>query len=105
MLDASRSRRLISGVGRLAVICRRIGKLGGVFMSVTTYQGTVENGQVRLAGNVRLPENAKVYVIVPDVESSASGKKIDLAEMVSRMPPDYQVSEESFGEPVGKEEW
>jgi hypothetical protein len=76
-----------------------------MFMSVTTYQGTVENGQVRLAGNIRLPENAKVYVIVPDVESNASGKKFDLAEMISRMPPDYQVVEESFGEPVGKEEW
>ena len=74
-------------------------------MSVTTYQGTVENGQVRLAGDIRLPENAKVYVIVPDVESNVSNKKFDLAEMVSRMPPDYQVSEESFGEPVGKEEW
>ena len=74
-------------------------------MSVVTYQGTVENGQVRLAGDVRLPENAKVYVVVPDVESNVSGKKFDLAEMVSRMPPDYQASEESFGEPVGKEEW
>jgi hypothetical protein len=74
-------------------------------MSVTTYQGTVENGQVRLAGNIRLPENAKVYVIVPDVESNMSSKKFDLAEMISRMPPDYQAREESFGEPVGKEEW
>ena len=74
-------------------------------MSVMTYQGTVENGQVRLAGDVRLPENARVYVVVPDVESNVSGKKFDLAEMVSRMPPDYEASEESFGEPVGKEEW
>jgi hypothetical protein len=74
-------------------------------MSVTTYQGIVENGQVRIAGNVRLPENAKVYIILPDVEANASGKKFDLAEMISRMPSDYQVSEESFGEPVGKEEW
>ena len=74
-------------------------------MSVTTYQGTVENGQVRLAGDIRLPENIRVYVVVPDDEPSGSGKKIDLAEMVSRMPPDYQVVEESFGEPVGKEEW
>lgn len=74
-------------------------------MSVTTYQGTVENGQVRLAGDVRLPENATVYVVVPDDEPNEGGKKFDLAEMVSRMPPDYQVVEESFGEPVGKEEW
>jgi len=74
-------------------------------MSVTTYQGTVENGQVRLAGDVRLPENVKVYVVVPDVEPNESVKSFDLAEMVSRMTPDYQVVEESFGEPVGKEEW
>jgi len=74
-------------------------------MSVTTYQGTVENGQIRLAEDVRLPENAKVYIVVPDAEPNGSGKRFDLAEMVSRMPPDYQVSEESFGEPVGKEEW
>jgi antitoxin component of MazEF toxin-antitoxin module len=74
-------------------------------MSVTTYQGTVENGRVRLAGDVRLPENARVYVVVPDVEADAGGRKFDLAEMVARMPPDYQVGEESFGEPVGKEEW
>jgi hypothetical protein len=74
-------------------------------MSVTTYQGTVENGQVRLAEDVRLPENARVYVIVQDAESEAGGKKFDLAEMVSRMPADYEAGEEGFGEPVGKEEW
>ncbi len=32
-------------------------------------------------------------------------KKFDLAEMVSRMPKDYQVQEESFGAPVGEEVW
>jgi len=42
---------------------------------------------------------------VPEFEQTASDKKFDLAEMVSRMPADYQASEESFGEPVGKEEW
>lgn len=31
--------------------------------------------------------------------------KFDLAEMVSRMPRDYRAHEESFGKPVGKEEW
>ncbi len=73
-------------------------------MSITTFQGTVKNGQVRLAADVRLPEKAKVYVVVPDFEQNAGGVKFDLAKMVSRMPPDYQTSEESFGEPVGKEE-
>lgn len=74
-------------------------------MPVTTFQGTVENGKIRLAADVRLPENAEVYIVVPDFESNAGGKRFDLAEIVSRMPPGYQASEENFGEPVGKEEW
>ena len=41
-------------------------------MQVTTLSGTVENGQIRLAGNVRLPEKAIVYVVIPGVEISPS---------------------------------
>ena len=37
-------------------------------MSVTTIEGIVENVQIRLLSSVRLPEKAKVYVIVPDAE-------------------------------------
>ncbi len=37
-------------------------------MRVTTFEGVVERGQIRLPGTVRLPENAKVYVVIPDVE-------------------------------------
>ena len=37
-------------------------------MRVTTFEGIVENGQIRLPANVQLPERAKVYVIIPDVE-------------------------------------
>jgi hypothetical protein len=37
-------------------------------MRVTTVEGTVENGQIRLPAHVRLPENAKVYVVIPGVE-------------------------------------
>jgi hypothetical protein len=74
-------------------------------MPVTTFPGTVEGGQVKLANNVHLPEKAKVYVVVPDFDETANGKKFDLAELVSRMPADYQATEEGFGEPVGKEEW
>ena len=38
-------------------------------MKVVTYEATIEDGQVRLLEAVRLPENAKVYVVVPDVEA------------------------------------
>ena len=37
-------------------------------MRVTTFEGFVENGQVRLSDGVRLPERAKVYVVVPEAE-------------------------------------
>ena len=74
-------------------------------MPVTTFSGIVENGQVKLAPNVHLPEKAKVFVVVPDFDEQVNGKKFDLAELVSRMPADYQATEEGFGEPVGKEEW
>jgi hypothetical protein len=35
-------------------------------MALTTYEGVVEKGKIRLKAGVRLPENAKVYVIVPE---------------------------------------
>ncbi len=48
-------------------------------------------------------QEAKVHV--PEYYDEKSGKKVDLAELVSRMPADYQPTEEGLGEPVGKEEW
>ena len=37
--------------------------------AVRTFEGTVENGQIRLQEGVTLPERAKVYVIVPEALS------------------------------------
>ena len=37
-------------------------------MRVITFEGIVENGQIRLSGNFQLPEKAKVYVVVPDAK-------------------------------------
>jgi hypothetical protein len=37
-------------------------------MSVITLEGVTENGQIRLKTNIQLPDNTKVYVIVPDVQ-------------------------------------
>lgn len=34
-------------------------------MSVTTLEGVVRNGQIRLNDPVRLPESAAVYVVIP----------------------------------------
>lgn len=34
-------------------------------MSVTTFAGVVEDGQIKLAGDIRLPDHTDVYVVVP----------------------------------------
>ena len=37
-------------------------------MSIVTIEGIVDNSQIRLKTNIRLPEKTKVYVVVPDVQ-------------------------------------
>ena len=49
-------------------------------MTVTTYEGVVEKGKIRLEAGVKLPENAKVYVIVPDL-------KMDKKKVVQILTP------------------
>jgi hypothetical protein len=39
-------------------------------MRVVTYEATVEQGQIKLLDTVRLPEHARVYVVVPGAETS-----------------------------------
>ena len=40
-------------------------------MNITTIEGTVENGQIRLPANAHLPERARVYVVIPGQEVSS----------------------------------
>ena len=37
-------------------------------MQVTTIEGIVKDGQIQLTEDVKLPESAKVYVVVPSLE-------------------------------------
>ena len=37
-------------------------------MSVVTLEGIVKHGPIKLGANVRLPEQTKVYVVVPDIQ-------------------------------------
>ena len=39
-------------------------------MRVATFEGFVEDGQIRLAGDERLPEKTRVYVVVPEAEAA-----------------------------------
>lgn len=51
-------------------------------MTVKTYEGVVEKGKIRLKAGVKLPENAKVYVIVPD-------SKVDKKKVVKVLSPRF----------------
>lgn len=37
-------------------------------MSVVTFEGIVDQGQIQLKTSVRLPDKTKVYVVVPDFQ-------------------------------------
>jgi hypothetical protein len=43
-------------------------------MSILTLEGIVDHGQIRLPPHVRLPEKARVYVLVPDVQVEATAR-------------------------------
>ena len=38
-------------------------------MQVTTIEGIVKNGQIQLSEGVKLPEMAKVYIVIPPSEN------------------------------------
>jgi hypothetical protein len=38
-------------------------------MQITTIEGIVKNGQIQLTEDIKLPESAKVYVVIPPIET------------------------------------
>ncbi|MGB9179980.1 MAG: hypothetical protein WCB68_12105 [Pyrinomonadaceae bacterium] len=55
-------------------------------MGVLTIEGIVDNGQIKLASDVRLPDHIKVYVVVPDMK---------IEQTVSLFSPHLKNSEET----------
>ena len=45
-------------------------------MSISTFEGIVENGQIRLRDNVTLPEKTRVYIVIPDIEAAPSKTRV-----------------------------
>ena len=43
-------------------------------MTITAYEGVVEKGKIRLKTGVRLPDNTKVYVVVPDLQTKKTAR-------------------------------
>lgn len=45
-------------------------------MSATTFEGVVEQGQIKLNSDVRLPDGTRVYIVVPDIEIEERGVRL-----------------------------
>jgi predicted DNA-binding antitoxin AbrB/MazE fold protein len=45
-------------------------------MSAATFEGVVENGQIKMNSDVHLPEGTKVLIVVPDIEIEARGVRL-----------------------------
>jgi hypothetical protein len=69
---------------------------------VSTYEGFVENGRIRLRDNVTLPENTKVYVLIPSEDATQQARvysprlahpeqAADFAKQVIEVPPDASL--------------
>ncbi|MGD0751603.1 MAG: hypothetical protein ABSA23_09355 [Anaerolineales bacterium] len=52
-------------------------------MTITTYEGVVEKGKIRLKTGVRLPDNTKVYVVVPDMQTKKT-TRVSIPRLVDR---------------------
>ena len=58
----------------------------GVFMSVATFQGVVENGQIRLASDVRLPEKCLTYNVALLVALPSPARQRGSGKAIGRRP-------------------
>lgn len=45
-------------------------------MSAEMFEGVVEQGQIKINSDVRLPEGTKVYIVVPGVAVEAQGMRL-----------------------------
>jgi len=72
-------------------------------MSITTYEGVVDKGTIRLKSSVRLPENLKVYVIVPEPqkEDNQARQKKTACVLTPRLAHRHQAAD--FEMKVSKE--
>jgi hypothetical protein len=66
-------------------------------MGILTFEGVVEHGQIRLKAGVCLPEKARVYVIIPDIQIERGARVFSprLAHPEQAMDFELEVIEES----------
>jgi hypothetical protein len=71
-------------------------------VAIFTFEGKVENGQIRLPDELRLPENTKVYVVLSDSGNGKqarvrsprlkySAQSADFAKQIVEVRPDAEL--------------
>jgi antitoxin MazE len=81
------------------MICSRVQKWGNS-------QGLRLPKQVLELADIAVGEEVEIAVANHQiVVRKAARPKYNLAELVSRIPKDYQAQEVDWGQPVGKEAW
>jgi hypothetical protein len=66
-------------------------------MTIATYEGIVEKGHIRVQGWVHLPDNTRVYVIVPDMKQKKTAQVLSPRLVCRDQAADFtlEVSEEN----------
>jgi hypothetical protein len=66
-------------------------------MTITTYEGVVEKGKIRLNNSVHLPDNTKVYVVVPVTKAKKNPRVTSPCLVHPRQVADFrmEVSEDN----------
>ena len=62
------------------------------YMNVATFEGIVENGQVKLPENVRLPERTKVYVVIPGAGQPGATRLMSPRLAHPEQAQDFQIT-------------
>jgi hypothetical protein len=61
-------------------------------MSVITFEGIVEDGQIRLSPAVRLPDNTKVFVVVPEMQVEPAAHILSPRLVHKEQAPDFRMT-------------
>ena len=61
-------------------------------MHVASFEGIVENGQIRLPENVRVPERTKVYVVIPGVGQPSTAQWMSPRLAHPEQAKDFQIT-------------
>lgn len=61
-------------------------------MKVATFEGIVENGQVKLPEDVHLPDRTRVYVVIPSVDQSSGMRLMSPRLAHPEQAKDFQIT-------------